>query len=88
MSFKEIVRIFEVKQNAIINNLNQVVEWHNQCATRSDSKRRQEEESSSQDSPPHGPKIACTGLTAENYFEVKVEPVSPTPEEKVEGQDN
>ena len=82
LPFKEIARIFEVKQNTIINNLNQAVEWHNRHATRSDSKRRQEEESSSQDSPPRGPKIAHTGLTTEDYFEVKAEPVSPTPEEE------
>ena len=82
LSFKEIARIFEVKQNTIINNLNQAVEWHNRIATRSDSKRRQEVESSSQDSPPHGLKVACTGLTTEGYFKVKAEPVSPTPEEE------
>ena len=45
-------------------------------------KRRQEEESSSQDSPPCGLKVACTGLTTEDYFEVKAEPVSPTPKEE------
>ena len=77
LPFKEIAQIFEVKQNTIINNLNQAVEWHNRRATRSDSKRRQEEESSSQDSPPCGP-----GLTTEHYFEVKAEPVSSTPEEE------
>ena len=82
LPFKEIVQIFEVKQNTIINNLNQAVEWHNRRATRSDSKRRQEEESSSQDFPHCGPKIARTGLTTEDYFEVKAEPVSPTPEEE------
>ena len=82
LPFKEIAKIFAVKQNTIINNLNQAVEWHNRCTTRSDSKRRQEEVSSSQDSPPHGPKVACTGLTTEDYFEVKVEPVSPTREEE------
>ena len=60
LSFKEIARIFEVKQNTVINNLNQVVEWHNQGATRSDSKRRQEDKSSSQDSLPCGLKIAHT----------------------------
>ena len=60
-----------MKQNTIINNLNQAVEWHNRRATRSDSKKRQEEESSSQDSPPHGLKVAHTGLTTEDYFKVK-----------------